>query len=753
MPLPSAQDYNEAIQAPNLCFYDPALKLGRIRTNAMGLPVAVSGGFASVYQLTGSTGETWAIRCFIREVQDQQRRYTEISRTLETLKLPYMVPFQYQPNGIRAAGATFPIVKMQWLRGEQLGDYVQKHLNDSARLSSLARKWVAMIETLGRHNIAHCDLQHGNVLVVNDELRLIDYDGMFVPGLRGMRSNEVGHPNYQHPMRSETDFGAYTDNFSAWVVYASLRILSIDPSLLNLVRSLGRDECLLFNREDFTSPAASPFFTSLRFNGHPTVTNLAERVEKLATMSPRDVPSLGPSAVQDNEAIVTPVTGPSDWWKEPVTAKAGAGAAAVNRENDATEELERVRFSCDPRTQCEVFLFVCGSFMAFFVLSGPMGTAGYLITQLAILIALQQRLRTFYNTCPQAIQREQLMRQLASKRDELGSQSGRRDTLATKVVELQARLAGLVEKFQGERATLTSKQGAEMKGAHTAAAVAQSEFEKRRRALDDEEQRSLSAAIAGRQQQVQLFEAELRAFDARRGEILRTALEQHQRSALDGFLRRHDVRTASIAGVGEGFKAKLYAHGITTAADVEMWKVRPIRGFGATRSQTMIGWRDALAQHYSSRIPGNLPAADLQRIEGEFAKKRKELIAKIGLARQAVQSAPSDAAREFSSRRNLFQQEQLNLTNAARQELESINARYASQFGQLQQNLEQAKRAIEREIATHQLAQRNLDADVRRLNQWFNDIAPRIRQFEKINFDEFVWSVFLSPINLQGLRK
>ena len=60
---------------------------------------------------------------------------------------------------------------------------------------------------LERAGIAHGDLQHGNIFVVDDELKLIDYDGMFVPRLAGCRSNELGIEHYQHPQRKEHHFG------------------------------------------------------------------------------------------------------------------------------------------------------------------------------------------------------------------------------------------------------------------------------------------------------------------------------------------------------------------------------------------------------------------------------------------------------------------------------------------------------------------------------------------------------------------
>ena len=63
-------------------------------------------------------------------------------------------------------------------------------------LLSLAKVWVRMMADLKAVSIAHGDLQHGNVVVVGDQLRLIDYDNMFVPGLAGKQSNECGHRNY-----------------------------------------------------------------------------------------------------------------------------------------------------------------------------------------------------------------------------------------------------------------------------------------------------------------------------------------------------------------------------------------------------------------------------------------------------------------------------------------------------------------------------------------------------------------------------
>jgi len=75
---------------------------------------------------------------------------------------------------------------------------------------------------------------------------------MYVPALAGLKSHEVGHRNFQHPARTGNDFGEYLDNFSAWVIFASITAVSLEPRVWQLLQA--GDESLLFRREVFESP-------------------------------------------------------------------------------------------------------------------------------------------------------------------------------------------------------------------------------------------------------------------------------------------------------------------------------------------------------------------------------------------------------------------------------------------------------------------------------------------------------------------
>ncbi len=102
-------------------------------------------------------------------------------------RLPFSVDFSYLDQGIRVAGQWYPVLKMQWVEGLTLNQFVKQSLDKPATLEALLHLWAKMAKYLRAAEVGHCDLQHGNVLLVPGAsanmlaLKLIDYDGMWVP--------------------------------------------------------------------------------------------------------------------------------------------------------------------------------------------------------------------------------------------------------------------------------------------------------------------------------------------------------------------------------------------------------------------------------------------------------------------------------------------------------------------------------------------------------------------------------------------
>ena len=269
MPWPKSTDYIEAVQNLDRSMSDEELRGGKVAVTPLGLPMAWAGGFADVYQIHNArTGNTWALKCFTKKVTDQADRYRHISTHLDRARLPFMVNFKYLDQGIRVQGEWYPALKMRWVEGGiRLNEFVEQYLDRPRTLRELLRIWVKMADRLRRAAIGHCDLQHGNVLLVPQDsgslaLRLIDYDGIHVPALAGKRSPELGHPAFQHPQRSkEGVYSPEVDRFSHLVIYSAIQGLTVGRE--TLWKRFNNDENLLFREEDFRSPGRSEVFRSL----------------------------------------------------------------------------------------------------------------------------------------------------------------------------------------------------------------------------------------------------------------------------------------------------------------------------------------------------------------------------------------------------------------------------------------------------------------------------------------------------------
>ncbi len=296
MAWPSLSDYSEALQNPRYAFSDLELQNGTVIVNKLGQPRPVSGNFATVFQVQ-SGNRTWAVRCFSREITDQKDRYDAISQHLKQYSLPFMVGFQYLTQGIRVGGRWYPVIKMEWMKGLNLDSYIEQNLSQPKRIQPLVNRWADVCRSLRDAAIAHGDLQHGNIVVMdNGDIKLIDYDGMYIQSLIGKPSHELGHRHYQHPTRqSEGGIAANNflniDNFSTWVIRASLQIVSLDPALW---RQTGAGEdSLIFRDSDFNKPNSSKTFATLRKHANAQIREATEQILRvLGSPSYLDVPPL-----------------------------------------------------------------------------------------------------------------------------------------------------------------------------------------------------------------------------------------------------------------------------------------------------------------------------------------------------------------------------------------------------------------------------------------------------------------------------
>ena len=230
MQLPRGDEYNQAIQNPKHCFDDNELKNCRVELNKIGLPKPYSGGFTTTYQLINGSGK-YAVRCFTRDIKDLEKRYKEINNFFVGNKSQYFVNAGYVAQGIKINSKYYPIIKMKWLEGEPLNIFLDKNYRNTQIIKNVIVEFQKLVTELEKLGIAHGDIQHGNIIVNGGKLYLIDYDGMYFPNLSGLVSNEVGHPNFQHPQRTSKHYNNKIDRFASLVIYTALKAIMLKPQV------------------------------------------------------------------------------------------------------------------------------------------------------------------------------------------------------------------------------------------------------------------------------------------------------------------------------------------------------------------------------------------------------------------------------------------------------------------------------------------------------------------------------------------
>ncbi len=318
MPWPTTTEFSDAIQNPSVCFREnPELARGEVSVypsgGRAGMPVVYTGQFACVYKVT-TDGKDIAVRCFTREVKDQQLRYSRLYEYLTAALPDPFVGFQYLEHGMQIKGQWYPIVKMDWAEGAPLNRFVEQNLAKPENLRALAARWRGAIGGLRGLGIAHNDLQHGNVVVQDDRLRLVDYDGIFLPDFHGEASPETGHKNYQHPRRSEQNYDAQIDNFPALVVYLSLLALVADSSLWQLFYN---DDNLLLTQKDYANPQGSQCLQALKQSPDDTVKELTAQLERYCALPVEQVPDL--ESILRGDALPQPASELPDPLESPGT--------------------------------------------------------------------------------------------------------------------------------------------------------------------------------------------------------------------------------------------------------------------------------------------------------------------------------------------------------------------------------------------------------------------------------------------------
>ena len=265
MQYPTILEYVKAIQDAG----NNLDKLARLTPvlDDHGEPYHMSGAFAVVFKMQDkSTGKYYALKCFTEEQEGRANAYRQIADELDMVEYPYIIFVKYIEKEVcvdcQCEEDKFPVLLMDWVDGDTMEAYIAANYHNQSSMSMLCYRFGKMAAWLRTQSFAHGDLKSDNIIVRPDgSLALVDYDGMFVPSMKGRKSPTKGTKNFSHPLRTVDDFDETIDDFSLASIALSLKAISLNSTLLDLY---GKSDQLLFSEEDYRNPSKSKVISALQ---------------------------------------------------------------------------------------------------------------------------------------------------------------------------------------------------------------------------------------------------------------------------------------------------------------------------------------------------------------------------------------------------------------------------------------------------------------------------------------------------------
>ena len=265
MQYPLISEYVKAIQdagdnLEQLAYLTPVL-------DDHGEPYRSSGAFAVVFKMQDkSSGKYYALKCFTEEQEGRADAYRQIADELDLLDSPYITSVKYMEKELfvdsQCEEDEFPVLLMDWVEGETMEAYIAANYRNQSAMLMLSYRFGKMAAWLRTQSFAHGDIKPDNIIVRPDgSLSLVDYDGMFVPSMKGCKSPTVGTKDFSHPLRTVDDFDETIDDFSLASIALSLKAISMKSTLLDIY---GASDRLLFSENDYRNPSNSKVISALQ---------------------------------------------------------------------------------------------------------------------------------------------------------------------------------------------------------------------------------------------------------------------------------------------------------------------------------------------------------------------------------------------------------------------------------------------------------------------------------------------------------
>ncbi|HQY30789.1 MAG TPA: hypothetical protein PK691_05860, partial [Thermomicrobiales bacterium] len=281
---------------------------GAISTIGENQPYRAIGNDAIVYQLRQPAGKVIALRAWLSETipAETLERYRALTKpeTLRHLQAvansPIINNLKLFSDGLLLEGEDLhsqprPLVTMDWIMGPTILAAVDRacKANDTGYLTALAGSWRRAVLAAAEGGFVHGDLTPDNAILRPKEgVAFVDYDTAYWPGAPtapDLKPSPAYAHAHHHVVAPEDG-----DNFSAYLIYVSLRVLATWTALRaeHGQPATVKGAALLFQPRDLANPDGSPLFGKLRVIDDPVIRGLVGMLREFCLGDIGDMPGI-----------------------------------------------------------------------------------------------------------------------------------------------------------------------------------------------------------------------------------------------------------------------------------------------------------------------------------------------------------------------------------------------------------------------------------------------------------------------------
>lgn len=265
---------------------------------------------------------------------------------------------------------------------------------------------------------------------------------------------------------------------------------------------------------------------------------------------------------------------------------------------------------------------------------------------------------------------------------------------------------------------------------------------KDRQKLDSQENGELSALQKGLGRTVSGLSQSLASFAQAEQNELTNALRALQALSIQIALKKAWIRVASIPGIGAGYKTRLQAAGILTAAEVD-YRIHQVKGIGSQRAQALESWKRGIEADARIRMPQTLSWPDQNNIKAKYASQKSALEVQLNQQQESLRVQEAAIKTKYAGLRMPVDA----VMASERQKHQILLARINADFKQKRDSLAVRAKELEqsavREVVNVDEQQNTVRKDMFALQWRIGKVDRELGRFFRVSFGSYIKRVML----------